>query len=74
MYLMNKVFMEYLDKLVVIFILVTYLSTRRRKKNHWAGEETFEDRQPRRKNYTNHLRQEVNFRIEDQVYLQATPL
>ena len=44
MYPVNKVFMECLDKIVVILILVTYLSTRRRKKNHWAGEETFEDR------------------------------
>ncbi|XP_073361557.1 uncharacterized protein [Aegilops tauschii subsp. strangulata] len=29
---------------------------------------------PRRKNYTNHYRQEVNFLVEDQVYLQATSL
>ena len=29
---------------------------------------------PRRKNYTNHHRQEVNLRVEDQVYLQATSL
>ena len=28
----------------------------------------------RRKNYTNHHRQEVNLRIEDQAYLQATSL
>ena len=28
----------------------------------------------RRKNYTNHRRQGMSFRVEDRAYLQATPL
>ena len=74
MYPVNKVSMEYLDKLVVIIIWWPTCLPKDGRRAVQLVKEHLKTAMPRRKNYTNHHRQGVNFLIEDQVYLQATSL
>ena len=67
-------FMEYLDKLVVIFIWRHTCLPKNGRRVVQLIRRHFKTAMSRRKNYTNHHRQEVNLRVEDQVCLQATSL
>ena len=66
--------MEYLDKLVVIFIWRHTCLPENGGRVVQLIRRHFKTAMSRRKSYTNHHRQEVNIRVEDQVYLQATSL
>ena len=66
--------MEYLDKLVVIFIWRHTCLPEDGRRIVELVKEHLKTAMPRRKNYTYHHHQEVNIHVEDQVYLQATPL
>ena len=72
MYPVNKVFMECLDKIVVIIIWWPTCPPEDGRRAVQLVKEHLKTAMPRRKNYHHH--QEVNIRVEDQVYLQATPL
>ena len=74
MYPVNKVFMECLDKIVVIIIWWPTCPPEDGRRAVQLVQEHLKTAMPRRKNYTNHHRQGVNFLAEDQVYLQATSL
>ena len=70
----EQVFMEYLDRLVVIYIWwPTWLSEDERRTVQLVREH-LKTAMSRKKNCTNHHHQEVNLRVEDQVCLQATSL
>ena len=66
--------MEYLDKIVVIIIWWPTCPPEDGRRAVQLVKEHLKTTMPRKKNYTNHHHQEVNFLVEDQVYLQATSL
>ena len=72
MYPVNKAFMECLDKIVVIIIWWPTCPPEDERRAVQLVPEHLKTAMPRRKNYHHH--QEVIIRVEDQVYLQATPL
>ena len=73
-YVMNKVFMEYIDKIVVIIIWWHTFLLEDRRRAIQLVKEHLKTAMLTRKNYTNDHRQEVNFPIEDRAYLQTTPI